>query len=388
MRVLVNSFVETLGIYPLPVDKTSLAWLLRTSWIQQALLDPCAFHATLYAASAHVDALRGLPTTSMTLYHHTMVLRLLKERFAAPGAVTDESIMTLMAPLVFFTSLSGDDHSSQIHKKALIKMIQIKSGLGPLTLSPFLEALTAVCILQESVIHDLQFDLPWVQVPPTPLTPPSYLISAALRRAKSRHDAFYSLSPKAIRIFEDIEFTCKYLASLTAGSSLPLSLHAHLQASWRAQIEVALSATGPAAHPTPLTGPASMTMACHAAALIFWYLLDDFSPLAPSSLQILVDGLKRALICSSTEIWVRIAPEAHTWMCMIGAAASIMRNDRIFFTLRHGQPVICVQSQGASIFLEGWGVYDWGSQWRKARMLVPAADNETVITKDPHCATV
>jgi hypothetical protein len=86
----------------LPVDQGSLALLLRTSWIQQALMDPCAFHATLYAASAHVDALRGLPT-SMTLYHQTMVLRLLKERLTAIGMVVDESILTPMAPLVFFT---------------------------------------------------------------------------------------------------------------------------------------------------------------------------------------------------------------------------------------------------------------------------------------------
>ncbi|KAL2808448.1 hypothetical protein BJX63DRAFT_424608 [Aspergillus granulosus] len=364
MRMLLHSYIETLGMNPLPVDQGSLAWLLRTSWIQQALLDPCAFHATLYSASAHVDALQGLPTTNITLYHHTMVLRFLKEKLTAPGIFSDESIMILIAPLVFFTSLSGDSRSSQVHKKALMQMIQVKSRLEPLTLSPFLEGLIAVCILQESVIHDLQFDLPWVEVPPTPLTPPLYLIYAALYRAKFKREAYYSLSPKAICIFEDIKFACEYLASLTASSSLPLSLYAHLQASWRAQIEVALSATGPAAHPTPLTGPMAMTIACHAAALIF------------CSLQILVD-----------EIWVRGATEAHTWICMVGAAASIIRNDRIFFTLRHGRPVTCVQSQGASIFLESWAIYDWGNQWRKARLLVPTVNSETFIIKDPQCAT-
>ncbi|KAL3440823.1 hypothetical protein BJX65DRAFT_314407 [Aspergillus insuetus] len=295
--------------------------------------------------------------------------------------------MTPMAPLVFFTSLSGDNRSSQIHKKALIQMIRDNSGLGQLTLSPFLQGLIAVCILQESVIHDLQFELPWVEIPPTLLTPPSYLISAALRRAKFKHDAYYTLSLKAIYILKDIEFACEYLASLTTSSPLLPSLYVHLQDSWRAQIEATLSTFGSVEHPTPLTGPMAMTIACHAAALIFWYLLDDFFPLSPSSLQILVNGLKSALACSGTEIWVRAAAEAHTWICMVGAAASMIRSDRIFFALRHGQPVTCVQSQGAPIFLESWAIYDWGNQWRKARLLVPpTANSETFVIKDPHCA--
>ncbi|KAL2786714.1 hypothetical protein BJX66DRAFT_346670 [Aspergillus keveii] len=386
MRKMLHSFLETLGMNLLPVDQGSLALLLRTSWIQQALTDPCAFHATLYAASAHVDALRGLPT-SMTLYHQTMVLRLLKERLTAPGMVVNESILTPMAPLVFFTSLSGDTRSSQIHKKALIQMIRDKTGLGRVTLSPFLQGLIAVCILQESVIHDLQFDLPWVEIPPTLLTPPSHLISAALRRAKFQHEAYYTLALKAIHIFEDIEFACEYLASLTTSSPLPPSVYVHLQESWRTQIEAALSTFGSVEHPTPLTGPMAMTIACHAAALIFWYLLDDFFPLSPSSLQMLVDGLKRALACSSTEIWVRAAAKAHTWICMVGAAASMKRSDRIFFVLRHGQPVSCMQSQGASIFLESWAIYDWANQWRKARLLIPpTANSGKSVIRDPHCA--
>jgi hypothetical protein len=88
---------------PLPVDDGSLACLLRATWIQQALADPCALHTTLYAASAHLDAFRGAKNSNMTLYHHTLALRLLQERINDPDAVFSESLMACVAPLVFFS---------------------------------------------------------------------------------------------------------------------------------------------------------------------------------------------------------------------------------------------------------------------------------------------
>jgi hypothetical protein len=95
--------IETFGMDPLPVDAGSLACLLRATWIQQALADPCALHTTLYAASAHLDAFRGFKNSNMTLYHHTIALQLLKERINEPDAVFSESLIACVAPLVFFS---------------------------------------------------------------------------------------------------------------------------------------------------------------------------------------------------------------------------------------------------------------------------------------------
>jgi hypothetical protein len=95
--------IETFGMEPLPVDGSSLAWLLRATWIQQALSDPCSLHTTLYAASAHLDAFRGVRNNNMTLYHHTIALQLLQERINDPQAVFSESLMACVAPLVFFS---------------------------------------------------------------------------------------------------------------------------------------------------------------------------------------------------------------------------------------------------------------------------------------------
>ncbi|KAJ5367889.1 C6 zinc finger domain protein [Penicillium cataractarum] len=103
MPMLIHSFIETFGMDPLPVDSGSLAFLLKTTWIQQALADPCALHTTLYAASAHLDAFRGAKNSNMTLYHYTIALRLLKEKMNDPDAVYREAFMACVAPLVFFS---------------------------------------------------------------------------------------------------------------------------------------------------------------------------------------------------------------------------------------------------------------------------------------------
>jgi hypothetical protein len=151
---------------PLPVDSSSLAMLLRAAWIQQALSDPCALHTTLYAASAHVDAFRGVKDNYMTLYHHTIALRLLQEKISDPDATFSESLLACVAPLVFFSvsrcrpsgylgfvaiflsfqALLGDKGSSQIHKMALMQMIKAQGGLEHLTLGPFLSGLITVCV--------------------------------------------------------------------------------------------------------------------------------------------------------------------------------------------------------------------------------------------------
>ncbi|KAJ5911667.1 C6 zinc finger domain protein [Penicillium subrubescens] len=146
MPMLIHSFLETFGMDPLPVDSGSLACLLRATWIQQALADPCALHTTLYAASAHLDAFRGAKKSNMTLYHHTIALRLLQERINDPDAVFSESLMACVAPLVFFSALFGDKGASTIHKMALMRMIKAKGGLEDLALGTFLSELITVCV--------------------------------------------------------------------------------------------------------------------------------------------------------------------------------------------------------------------------------------------------
>lgn len=88
---------------PLPVDDGSLAQLLRTDWVARAIVDPCFFHATLFSASAHLDAFQGKTNNPMTLYHYSMALGLLREKLASPGGTLDEGTIACIPPLVFFS---------------------------------------------------------------------------------------------------------------------------------------------------------------------------------------------------------------------------------------------------------------------------------------------
>lgn len=42
------------------VNPKSMAYRLQTVWMRRSIGDPCLFHATLYAASAHLDVFFGV----------------------------------------------------------------------------------------------------------------------------------------------------------------------------------------------------------------------------------------------------------------------------------------------------------------------------------------
>ncbi|KAL4883973.1 hypothetical protein BJY04DRAFT_215856 [Aspergillus karnatakaensis] len=403
MPLLLHSFIETMGMDPLPVDKDSLAWHLKATWIQQALSDPCAFHTTLYAASAHLDAFRGTRDNRMTLYHHGIALHLLNERLRVQKAVYSESIMACVAPLVYFSSIGEDKVSSQIHKKALSEMIRAKGGFQNISADPFLAGLIAVCAVSEAVINDSGLDIPFLDIPPTTASPPSYLISAALWRAESKK-GYYNLPPEAIRILKDMEFVTKYYTDPTSTDSSLSQIHQ----SWRTALEHALSPSdsdtsttqntlktedpdpeplSPTPTSTSSASASAITASCHAAALIFIYLLptatqntSSITLTPPSSLPLLANRLKTALFRVSMDTWIRTAPEAHSWICMLGAAASDTRGDRIFYCLRQGQPVTCLGNQGITVSWESWRLFEWAGGRRKSM------EAGRVVLDDDDCA--
>jgi hypothetical protein len=227
-------------------------------------------------------------------------------------------------------------------------------------------------VLSEAIIMDSTLDIPFLDIPPTPLIPPSYFICAILRRAASKKGGYYNLSPSTIEIFGEI-------ASVTSfGSDEP-----RFRAKWAAKLEGLLllyvepQYTGQKPNDDFLESDTeAITQACHMAALIFWLLfLDDHEYLAPFSmdvLQVLVDRLRFAVSCGSMDTWMRTAPEAHTLVCLLGTAASIKLDDRIWFSLRHGRAVSCIESRKASVLLHSWSIYDWANQRRKVKMMAAA----------------
>ncbi|KAL3467163.1 hypothetical protein BJX64DRAFT_191736 [Aspergillus heterothallicus] len=346
---------------PLPVDKGSLAFSLRTSWASQALSDPCSFHATLFSASAHLDAFRGESYTPVTTYHYTTAMRLIREKLASPGAMPDEKTIACIPAMVFFSSLRGDETSSQIHRTGLLHMLRARGGIAEFELDGFFSALIPVCVMTESIVFDYELDIPGLDIPATPLLPPTQLISGILERA-AQQTGYYILSREAIQIFKDIRLVC---------TTPDKFLTKQIRTKWSERLQSRLNEDTHQFISNRLDAP------CYAAALIFFYLLsdNDFSPDSTGyfQLQTLVQGLKDTLIYTTTELWIRTSPEALTWISLIGAAASIPASpDRIWFSLRFGQPVMCIRSEGASLYMDCWMMYSWVNWRRKTRASVVA----------------
>jgi hypothetical protein len=240
------------------------------------------------------------------------------------------------------------------------------------------------CVLTETIIMDSTLDLPFLEFSPTPLTPPSYFITTILRRATSRKDVYYNLSPRAVEIFENIGFVAHILPNDHAVNDI--------RAKWATNVEDVLLLYPDLQHTGHTTTDISMeshtdavTEACHTAALIFWLLfLDDHEYLAPFSIDVfhyLVRKLRYALSYGSMDVWVKTAPEAHTWICLLGIAVASNLDDRVWFSLRHGQSVICIESKGASAFLHSWNTYDWANQRCKKKTMAAAAE-EGILSEE------
>jgi hypothetical protein len=226
------------------------------------------------------------------------------------------------------------------------------------------------CVLTEAIIMDSKLEIPFLDIPPTPLTLPTYFTSAILHRVANREGGYYNLSREAIEVFEDIDFIAHLLPDGPGAMAL--------RTKWAAKVQdVLFSPSHPQSqdhtdHVSIESDADAMTKACQTAALIFWYFFLDDEYIAPFSmtvLQRLVRKLQYALSCGSMDTWVRTAPEAHTWVCLLGTAAALDMNDRMWFSLRHGQPVICIESRGASVFLQSWSMYSWAKLKRNERMM-------------------
>lgn len=226
---------------------------------------------------------------------------------------------------------------------------------------------------------DSTLDIPFLDIPPTPITPPKYFTSAILRRAAARKGSYYNISPATIQIFEEIDSIDHLLPDEPAAIDI--------RAKWTTKVEDTLLLSSDDQNTRGRTDDVSIesnadpiAQACHTAAFIFWYLFLDESlvPFRMAVLQSLVRKLQYALSRGGMDSWVRIAPEAHTWVCLLGTAAALDLDDRVWFSLRHGQPVICIESKGASVFLQSWIMYNWANQRRKERMVA----EEDIVDED------
>lgn len=89
----------------MPVDPKSIAYQMQTVYMRHSLTDPCMFHASMYAASAHLDAARNDCDNPITLYHKSETLHHIRQRIAQSQDGIGEGLDGAIAgviPLAFF----------------------------------------------------------------------------------------------------------------------------------------------------------------------------------------------------------------------------------------------------------------------------------------------
>jgi hypothetical protein len=158
----------------LPVPTRSVAYGLQTTWMLHAFNDACMFHATMFAASAHLDAFRDKRNNVVTMYHQTETIRLVKERLLRSERAVDDVTIAAVIPLAFFAVVAPNPSfifssntlwrrtnvkqyidanmtASLAHFQGLLKMIQARGGLEKLGLDGLLAGLARLYVKPQTL---------------------------------------------------------------------------------------------------------------------------------------------------------------------------------------------------------------------------------------------
>ncbi|VUC30645.1 unnamed protein product [Clonostachys rosea] len=105
----------------------------RKQWMQTFLSDPCIFHGILFAASSHLDVLRGEVENPVTEYHRQHAVKLLLNHISSSETVSVTAVATATY-LWHYEAMSSNTKEGKIHKQGLQQMVKGNGGLGAIRL--------------------------------------------------------------------------------------------------------------------------------------------------------------------------------------------------------------------------------------------------------------
>ncbi|KAL1963406.1 hypothetical protein VTN77DRAFT_8422 [Rasamsonia byssochlamydoides] len=333
-----------------PINSEGMAYRLQTVWMRNAFADACLFHTTLYAASAHLDALCGRTNNPVTLSHQTAVIQLVNRRLASEdGPDLDDATIAAIVPLAYWEHIKGNLELAQLHMQGLLQMVRARGGLDKLGFDGLLAGMILLTAISNAIVFDctpafsasnLSLDPQSFQLGPSTAYPVN-LVAAILKRGVTNQGS----SSIEIRILQDIYDAITVPGKMTGADS-----------NSRQQI---LSTTS-----TTNSSEDFMHESCHLAALIFWCLVDNTNTntlLTPpiTTLENHVSDLKVALEKRDIITWLITAPEMLTWICLTAAAAAQDSTERAWFATRLDRMITALDSMDYPMFLEGWCYFHW-----------------------------
>ncbi|CAH0051065.1 unnamed protein product [Clonostachys solani] len=120
----------------------------KKQWMQALLSDPCIFHGILFAASSHLDVLRGEVDNPVTEYHRRHAVKLLLDHISSSERVSVTAVATATylwhyevrifiqrwSEADLAKAMSSNTMEGKIHKQGLQQMVKGNGGLSTIRL--------------------------------------------------------------------------------------------------------------------------------------------------------------------------------------------------------------------------------------------------------------
>ncbi|PTB49022.1 hypothetical protein M431DRAFT_535204 [Trichoderma harzianum CBS 226.95] len=332
MPFLVNHYYDLCFPRSLRTNFNHAPEYSRNQWMQASFQDPCMFHAILFAASSHLEVVRGENGNPVTHYHRRQAIKLLLENISASRTVSDTSIATAMY-LWHYESMNSHLDEARIHKQGLLQMINANGGLRKLGFDGFLSHMITLIGFGDAILSASKPVFGTVdgyEVPEAPIT----LLSAILQRPE------------------------KVLHSSGLNGSLLSLLH---------EVHDNLLTFGPQNIPgdyweMPLyitdkyldgdfdeDGP--FYAACWHAASIYLNSLKRGIPFSSDENQIFVEKLRSCIMVFPKDNDRELDREIYVWLCFTGAA--VANRDKTWFLAKVGPTVMSLSQKQLGDFKRG-----------------------------------
>ncbi|KAL3451494.1 hypothetical protein BJX65DRAFT_267985 [Aspergillus insuetus] len=362
---LVQSFQDRMGLSELVVETDSLAHHLRSSWIRHAIADPCLMHATLYAASAHLDTLRDTTAArpspnSVTLYHQTEAIAAVNRRIACGQDVDDATIASVLL-LVITGSLQKDNEATEAHRRGLLHMVAMKGGLEKLGFDGFLARMIQMNMVLPAVVFD-QLDGFAVDGMYSPAAS-SNLAGLTLEKLGQSTRGCPSVRFHMTAIFGHI---WELLLAIDCGEDGSGQYFFDF-----ATARFILDGEWPwhGTLPDMSKAETAMVRASQVSLRILRYLLDDrlSSPQRTGQLIAMVGEMKSHISATDSAAWLRYAPHANLWVTTLGLAVSEDVQGRLWFLMHERCVVMSMKATQPAPHEMVWACYRWLRELIRAR---------------------
>ncbi|KAL7905073.1 hypothetical protein GGI35DRAFT_471951 [Trichoderma velutinum] len=337
------------SLIPLPLDSTTQhypipsQWSLRTNlshshefsrnqWMQASFQDPCMFHGILFAASSHLEVIRGENGNPVTHYHRRQAIKLLLENISASKTVSDTSIATAMY-LWHYESMNSHLDEARIHKKGLLQMINANGGLRKLGFGGFLSHMITLIGIGDAILSASKpvfGATEGYQFPEAPTT----LVSAILQRPdKVLHSS--GLNGSLLSLLNEVHDSLLTFDPQTIPGDywkMPLFIRDNYP-------------NGDFEEDGPLHA------ACWYAASIYLNCLKRGIPFSSDENQIFLEKLRSCIMIFPKDNDRELEREIYVWLCFTGAA--VAKRDKTWFLAKVGPTVMSLSQKQLSDFKRG-----------------------------------